>query len=146
MRLVPLIAVEGTRIVEAFADQQKLHQTDVEALSLLMAADSQAKPMTAGALGAELRITSGATTFVLDRLERAVLIKRIRDPNDQRKVFLHFSDSGRRLATEFFSPVLQLSHAVMDQFTPAELKIVRRFLAATTAAMAAHRKSLSPQA
>jgi hypothetical protein len=34
----------------------------------------------------------------------------------------------------------------MDQFTPEELEVVRRFLAATGAAMAAHRQSLTPQA
>lgn len=145
MRLVPLVAVEGTRIVEAFADQQRLHQTDVEALSFIMVADVQDRSITAGALGEELGVTSGATTFAINRLECAGLVTRVRDPKDQRKVFLQLSKAGRALADTFYAPVLQASHAVMDQFSPAELEVVRRFLAATTAAMAAHRDSLSHQ-
>ena len=145
LRLVPLVAAEGTKIMEAFADQQRLHHTDVEALTLLMVADAQETLLSAGALRGELGLTSGATTFVVNRLERAGLVKRVRDHNDQRKVFLHLSDAGRALADRFFSPVLRSSNAVMDQFTPAELKVAQRFLAATTAAMVVYRISLSRQ-
>ena len=145
MRLVPLVMVEGTMVQEALANRQKLHPTDVAALSLLMNAEAQGKALTTGELGAELRITSGATTFLVDRLERAGLVQRVRDQNDQRKIFLHFSDAGRTLADASYSPVLRMSNAVMDQFTAADLETVRRFLAATTTAMAAHRKSLGSQ-
>ena len=142
VRLVRLVTAEGMKIMEAFADQQKLHQTDVEALSLLMVADAQHKPLTVGALGRELGLTSGATTFMVGRLERALLIERVRDQNDHRKTFLHFTETGRRLAEEFFSPVHRLSNAVMNNFSPGELMIVREFLRETTAAMAAHRNTL----
>ena len=145
MRLVPLVMVEGAMVQEALANWQKLHATDVAALSLLMNAEAQGKALTTGELGGELRITSGATTFLVDRLERAGLVQRVRDQNDQRKIFLHFSDAGRTLADASYSPVLRMSNAVMDQFTAAELETVRRFLAATTAAMAAHRESLCKQ-
>lgn len=144
MRLVPLVALEGRRIVEALADRQKLHQTDVEALSRVMLAEVQGAPLTAGALGSELGLTSGATTFLMTRLERAGLVERQRDTDDQRRVRLRLSEAGRQLAEAIYPPILHLSEAVMDAFTPAELETVRRFLAATTAAMTAYRSSLSP--
>lgn len=142
MRLVPLVALEGRRIVEAFAERQGLHQTDVEALSRVMLAEVGGVLLTAGALGRELGLTSGATTFLMNRLERAGLVERARDANDQRKVFLRLSAAGRDLAEMTYPPILRLSDGVMDGFTPAELATVRRFLAAAAAAMATYRASL----
>ena len=143
MRLVPQVAREGRRIVEAFAERQKLHHTDVEALSRIMLAEAQGIPLTAGALGTELGLTSGATTFLINRLERARLVERTRDMNDQRKVFLRLSVAGSDLAKATYPPILRLSDAVIDTFTPAELATVQRFLEATTATMATYRASLS---
>lgn len=82
---------------------------------------------------------------MVDRLERAGHINRVRDDSDRRKVFLHYSPGGRALADEFLGPVQERSDAVMDQLTPAELEMVRGFLTATGAAMTAFRESLSPQ-
>lgn len=143
MRLVALVGVEGRRIVEAIAERQKLHQTDVEALARVMLADAEGRALTAGALGGELGLTSGATTFLMKRLEQAGLVERSRDASDQRKVFLRLSTAGRDLALTIYPPVAHLSGTVMDGFTPAELEIVRRYLAATTAAMASFRATLA---
>lgn len=143
MRLVPLVAIEGRRIVEALARQQKLHETDVEALSRVMLAEAEKRPLTAGMLGGELGLTSGATTFLMKRLEQAGLVERGRDARDQRKVFVHLSEGGRDLARAIYPQVADLSSGVMDAFTPAELETVQRYLAATTAAMATYRASLS---
>lgn len=142
MRLMPLVALEGRRIVEAFAERQKLHQTDIEALSHVMLAEAHGRPLTAGALGGELGLTSGATTFLMNRLEGAGFVERTRDANDQRKVHLRLSAAGRDLAETIYPPILRLSDAVMDEFTPAELATVRHFLAAATTAMASYRASL----
>ena len=107
-----------------------------------MLADTEGRALTAGALGGELGLTSGATTFLMKRLEQAGLVERTRDANDQRKVFLRLSAAGRDLARTIYPPVARLSGAVMDGFTPAELETVRRYLAETTAAMATFRATL----
>lgn len=143
MRLMPLVAVEGRRIVEAFAERQALHQTDMEALSRVILAEARGATLTAGALGGELGVTSGATTFLMNRLERAGLVERTRDANDQRRILLRLSPAGRKLADAITPPILRLSDAVMDAFTPAELATVQRFLTAATAAMADYRATLS---
>lgn len=145
LRLTQLLVVEGTKVVGAFAVLHGLHHTDVEALTRVMIAQDRGTPMTAGELAEELGLTSGAITSVVDRLQRAGHISRVRNDVDRRKVFLHYSPSGRALADEFFAPLLQHSDAVMDQFTAEELIVVRRFLAVTGADMAAHRQSLAHQ-
>ena len=142
MRLVALVGIEGRRITEAIAERQKLHQTDVEALSRIMLAEIQGVPLTAGALGSELSLSSGAVTFLMNRLKRAGLVERTRDTNDQRKVYLRLSATGRDLAEATYPPILHLSDAVMDEFTPAELATVQRFLLAAATAMATYRASL----
>ena len=144
MRLIHQLVVEGTRISGTFAALHGLHHTDGEALARVLVAQDLGTPMSAGELATELGLTSGAITFVVDRLERAGHISRVRDDTDRRKVFLHYSPGGRALAQEFFGPVQKRSDDVMDQFTPKELEVVRRFLAATGAAMAAHHQSLTP--
>jgi len=145
-RLIRLLVEEGTKIVGAFGALHGLHHTDVEALTRVLVAQERGTPMTAGALATELGLTSGAITFVVDRLERAGHLSRVRDDTDRRKVLLHYSPGGRALAEEFFGPIGRRSDAVMDQFTPEELEVVRRYLAVTSAGMAAHRKSLTPRA
>lgn len=135
LRLVPLIVSEGGTITDAFALRHKLHRTDTDALIALMASDAEGRVMTTGALGAALALTSGATTFAVNRLERAGLVQRNRDPNDQRRILLALSEAGRELAGRFYSPVREWSLAVLDRFTDPELEIVRRFLAATADAM-----------
>ena len=142
MRLVPQVALEGRRIVEALAGRQGLHQTDVEALGRVMLAEAQGASLTAGGLGGELGLTSGATTFLMNRLVRAGLVERTRDTADQRKVLLRLTTAGHDLAEAIYPPILHLSEAVMEEFAPAELRTVRRFLEAATTAMATYRASL----
>lgn len=145
VRLVQLLVLEGTKVMEAFAAVHGLHHTDVEALSRVMIAQDRGTPMTAGALARELGLTSGAITFVVDRLERAGHVNRARNDSDRRKVLLHYSPTGRALAEEFFAPRGRHIDNVMDQFTTDELATVGRYLLATGEAMAAHRKTLTPR-
>ena len=146
MRSIPVVASEGRKINDAFARQHNLHATDVEALGYIMLCEVQARPLSAGSLGTELGLTSGATTFLMKRLERAGLLERARDSKDQRRVSIHMTKAGRALAQTIYQPIGEMSTAVMDNFSAEELETVRRFLAATTAAMASYSASPSQTA
>lgn len=143
MRLVQLIAGEGAKIAENFAAQHGLHHTDAQALAWLLAAQEHGTATTAGALSTELGLTSGGVTFVVDRLERAGHLTRVRDPQDRRKVLLHPSPEARALAEELLRPAQQRTETVMAQFTADELETVRRFLDATATSMAEFRTLLA---
>ena len=106
-----------------------------------MDADDQGHTVTAGLLGKELGLTSGATTFCIARLEKANLAMRESDDIDRRKVIISLSARGRELGLELFRPVSALRNNVMDQFNISELHIIERFLSATTEAMAQYRQS-----
>ena len=94
-RLVQLLVVEGTKVVEAFAARHGLHPTDAEALILVIVAQQRGAPMTAGALAGQLGLSTGAVTAVVDRLERVGHLNRVRDTADRRKVLLEHSAGGR---------------------------------------------------
>ena len=140
--LVQQLVVEGGRVAGAFASRHGLHHTDVEALTRILVAQERGSPLTPGALGAALDLSSGAVTSVVDRLERAAHVVRVRDAADRRRVLLHVSEAGLALGLEFFGPLGERTDAVVDGFTDAELDVVARFLAGTAAAMTAHRQDL----
>src|SRR5262245_44686309 len=72
---------------QAVASRLGINATDLDALRLLLAEG----PTTAGALAERLALTSGAITGVLDRLEKAGLAERRRDPADRRQVIVEAS-------------------------------------------------------
>ena len=53
--------------------------------------------VTVSDLGERLQLDSGTLTPLLKRLETAGLIKRLRDPRDERQVRLHLTPAGRAL-------------------------------------------------
>ena len=68
--------------------------TDYQASSVL----ALEGPMTSGALGSALGLTSGATTRLVDRLVAAGYARRVADPADRRRVLVeHTGEVDRRL-------------------------------------------------
>lgn len=144
VRLVQLLVAEGQRIGHVFAQRQGVNGTDVEALiRILVAGDDQ--PMTAGRLAAELGLTTGAVTTLIDRLERDGHVRRERDTADRRRVIVHYDQSGLELAGRFFRPLGLHHDAATSSFTPEELEIVKRYLAATIESFRSYRDQLASE-
>ena len=67
-------------------------------------------------------------TGVIDRLERAKLVRRERDDRDRRKVLVVLvADAVDRLAPIYAGQGAMLQR-VLAHRTPAELEVIRRFL------------------
>ncbi len=142
IRLTQQLVAAADKVSDAFVAVHRMHPTDMEALIHVLLAQQHGEPVTAGSLGAELGLTSGAITAVVDRLERSGNLRRVRDEQDRRRVLLENSTEGRRFADQYFTPIRSRSGKVMDQFTASELEVISRFLAATASAMIAHREFL----
>lgn len=141
--LLQQLSVESNQIAQAFAAGQGLHSTDVHALLHVMRAETTGGPLTTGRLAEALGLSSGATTAVVDRLERDGHLRRDRDAHDRRRIHLLHGEHGREVAQQFFGPLGRLSSAIMDDFSDDELQTVRAFLTRMTAAMAEHHASLA---
>ena len=142
MRLTQQLVAEADRFDSAFVDLHRMHPTDVNALIRIRVGRERGEPTTAGWLGEQLGLTSGAVTAVVDRLERAGHLRRERDQHDRRRVVLETSATGQHLVDQYFVPIKRRSEEVMGEFTSRELGVISRYLAATAEAMAAHRGML----
>ncbi|MCP3800099.1 MarR family transcriptional regulator [Allokutzneria sp. A3M-2-11 16] len=69
----------------AVADRMGLSVTDHKCLDLARRAEG---PVTAGRIAELSGLSTGAVTGVIDRLERAKFVRRVRDPHDRRKVLV----------------------------------------------------------
>ncbi|HEY3557692.1 MarR family winged helix-turn-helix transcriptional regulator [Kribbella karoonensis] len=141
--LVQMLVAEGQRIAHVFAQRHGVHGTDIEALVRILVAGERGQPLTAGQLAAELGLTTGSVTTLLDRLERAGHVRRERDPADRRRVILRYGEPGRELAGQFFGPLGVHHRSATGDFTPTELEVVRRYLAATIEAFGSYRTELT---
>lgn len=125
-RLVLELFRHGTALAAGLAARTGLHPTDVNALRLLDAAS--VRPLSVNALGAELGLTSGSVTALVDRLETHGLVARRRDDSDRRRVLVTLTDAARQLGAEQLRPLARRLTAALDAADPGELATVERFL------------------
>lgn len=132
---VRTLTYRSQHLAHAFAEQQVMHPTDLEAVVHVMQAETGGEPLTAGRLGEALGLSSAATTSVLDRLERSGHVRRERDAADRRRVHLRTTGEAMAVAGAFFGPLGRRTDAVMEQFSAEELRAVHRFLVGFSQAM-----------
>jgi DNA-binding MarR family transcriptional regulator len=142
VRLLQDYAGEAERLGQVFAERHGMHPTDLHALLAVMRADRAGEPLTPGRLGEHLGLSSGATTAVIDRLERAEHVRRARDGRDRRRVTLHHGDGAATLGAAFFGPLAGRTDTLLAAFTADELAAVCRFLEQTNAMMRRYREDV----
>jgi DNA-binding MarR family transcriptional regulator len=122
------------------AERLEISPTDLRCLDIVQGRDG----LTAGELATASGLTTGAVTAVIDRLERAELVRRTRDDADRRKVNVevtehHYEETGR-----IWGPVMEDWQRVLGKrFTAAELATIIEFLEATTAIGVEHAERIS---
>lgn len=121
-----------------FAARESLHATDVQALSTLAMAGGH---LGAGELARALELSSGATTRLIDRLERVGHVARSTDPADRRRRVVAITTSAQMTAGEFFGSLAETIEEVLAPYSPQEREVLRRFLGEVVAAMDAHGRS-----
>lgn len=109
---------------EGVADKLGVNRTDLRCLDIL---DRHA-PMTAGALAQAARLSSGAVTFVIDRLEAAGYVRRHRDETDRRRVLVEVVPEACERVTDLHLPMIADARRALAGFSDEEVEVVRRFL------------------
>jgi DNA-binding MarR family transcriptional regulator len=111
------------------AESLGLSLTDLRCLDLVEAGGG----MTAGQLATASGLTTGAVTAVIDRLERAGFVRRLRDESDRRKVNVEVTPRHYDEAGKVWGPLMAEWQKTLDsRFTAAELKTITEFLEAAT--------------
>jgi len=142
VRLLQRYVVEAVRLGRVFAEKHHLHPTDWAALLAVIQGDRAGRPLTPGELGQCLGISSGATTAVLDRLERAGHVPRVRDDRDRRRLTLHRAESATALLRTFSEPLDEAMDAIVVGYSGGELAVVQRFLDDAIGQVSEHRRHL----
>lgn len=106
------------------AEQMGLSSTDEKCLDLAMRADGV---LTAGRIAELSGLSTGAVTGVIDRLERAGYVRRVRDPHDRRKVLVEVTPQNAEKFAHLFESALATVEEVLVQFTPAEREVLERY-------------------
>ncbi|MEU6554767.1 helix-turn-helix domain-containing protein [Streptomyces sp. NPDC046915] len=128
VHLLRAVAVELGLHSARFANRNGMHPTDVRALIALMDARRAGEEMTAGRLGAALGLNSAGTTALLDRLERAGHVRRVRGERDRRKVAVEVDERAVELGWAFFGPLIERSVELLRGYDERQLAAIRDFL------------------
>ena len=127
---------DSARLGHAFAALHHLQAADLRALVGIMSAEGGGRPLTAGQLRDYLGLSSGGASLVIDRLEAAGHIRRVRDhPTDNRVVHLRYTKQGMATGLAFFGSLGQRTNALLDQLSAGELKIIKKFISAMADSM-----------
>lgn len=91
-------------------------------------------PRSPSMLASTLMVTTGAMTNVLDRLEEAGLIRRLRNPDDRRSVIVEATDDGVALWYAAVNELGEQEAAAVSVLTASEQRqlnsLLRKLLAA----------------
>ena len=138
--LLRRLTVEVDAVGSRFAELHGMGRSDVRALVAIMDAARGGQALTGGGLGAAVDLSSASVTALVDRLERAGHVERVRDPEDRRRVVLRMTDSAMRAGGEFFGGLQRDLVAAMGAYTDEELAVVRRFLTEMTDVVVRHQR------
>ncbi|MFI9833982.1 MarR family winged helix-turn-helix transcriptional regulator [Streptomyces sp. NPDC051913] len=128
VHLLRAVTVELGLHSARFAQRNDMHPTDVRALIALMDAARAREEMTAGRLGAALGLNSAGTTALVDRLERAGHVRRVRGERDRRKVVIEVSEEAVELGRAFFGPLIDRTMGLLRAYDERETAAILGFL------------------
>ena len=129
-------SAQGTIYASAVADSAGISSSDMDCMDFL----NLEGRMTAGRLAELTGLTTGAITGVVDRMEKAGLVRRERDAEDRRKVFIVPAEESMTRLGRLYGPLQRAMEQQSSRYTDAELRLLLRYasesyqsiLAATT--------------
>ena len=109
-----------TQFRNAINEWAGLNATDMECLRLLFLKGIA----TPTELARHTGLTSGATTAMLDRLEKADLIERRPNPDDRRGVLITPAKSAAEKAASWFESARKAQDELISGYSQSELEII----------------------
>lgn len=111
------------RFEDTAAEYFGVNRTAMRCMDVL----ERAGRLTAGEIARQTGLTSGAVTALLDRLERAGWVRRLRDATDRRRILVELTDQARQGAAEVYGPFIQFL-SEYEKYTDAELLFITRYI------------------
>jgi DNA-binding MarR family transcriptional regulator len=108
----------------AVAQRVKLNATDVETLGVLAVVGT----ITPTRLASLMAMGTGTMTLVIDRLERAGYVRRVRDTRDRRSITIEIIGERVRELGAFYAPLRAQASEISGRYTDEELAVVVDYL------------------
>jgi len=115
---------QGTMFSQTVANRAGISSSDLECLDFL----NLEGRVTAGRLAEVTGLTTGAITGVVDRLEKAGFVRRERDENDRRKVFIAIVPEKVARIGRFYEHMQRAILKDWESYSDAELRLLLRFM------------------
>ena len=122
----------------AIAEKMKLNATDAECIDFLM----DMGPSTAGDLAKATRLTTGAITNVIDRLERAGFVKREMDPKDRRKIIISFIPKKNEKSKRYYDEMAADVYKLLSGYNESKLRSILQYSESLTAIFQNHAEKI----
>src|SRR4029077_7029987 len=110
---------------ELIAEMLGLHKTDLEGADFLC---SRQGACAAGELAKATGLTSGSTTALIDRLERAGYALREPDSNDRRRQIVRIQKTAIARCEAVYAPIQTEMFRLWSSYTAGELRIIEDFI------------------
>ena len=133
------LAVNFDALNNAASPHAGLNRTDMRALDII----SMEESLTAGQLAARLKLTTGAITGVLDRLERAGHAVRTHDSEDRRRVVVQPSQETKREGYVMFLDLSDDLQQLLAGYSEKERALIDGFLERVNRAISKRADQLS---
>jgi DNA-binding MarR family transcriptional regulator len=114
----------GVIFGQTVANKVGMSSSDLECLDFL----NIEQRVTAGRLAELTGLTTGAITGMVDRLEKAGLVRRERDDDDRRKVFIAIVPENVAKVWRFYAHLQRGMLELWETYSDAELKLMLRFM------------------
>jgi len=111
---------------EIVARKLGLNATDTRCLDLI--ARSGENDVTAGDLSRATGLTTGAVTGILDRLEKAGMVERVRDANDRRKVTVRPIPEAMLRVGAYYDRLGAAMAKLASSYRTQDLQLIQEFL------------------
>jgi DNA-binding MarR family transcriptional regulator len=115
---------------QAIAQTVGLNATDTKCIDLILQAGDA--PVTAGYLSQQSGLTTGAITHILDRLEKQKYIRRERDTEDRRRVFVRIRPESLEPLAPKYEAIGRAYMKIYDDFSDTELDFICRYMERTS--------------
>lgn len=85
-------------------------------------------PLPVNTIGKKVLLTSGSMTAAVNRLEKKGFVKRIQDPSDGRRFYVHLTKTGRNIIKRAYEAHKKKLEKIAEVLTPEELNELIRLL------------------
>jgi DNA-binding MarR family transcriptional regulator len=124
LRDVARASLNCTAFGQALAPQLGISTTDLDCIAQL----HEFGPASAGQLAEALKLTSGAITGVIDRLEAARFVVREADPGDRRRVIVRLTDERIVDLRQALAPLVLAAGQAVERYSESDILLFTEIL------------------